>query len=233
MKEENNFFQLGGENKVHAFNKNKKIQTNWRKLKMSIKKKLAMGIATGALAVSMIGGGTYAWFNDVEYNNSTFSAGTLDINVAGNDAENAIIDVGTMKPGDTMTRAFKLNNTGSLDVSKVLLQSEYSVGDWLGDNNGADFGEHIKVTVLTNIDKRQVIVLDTTLAKLSQKDVVEKQWFNLLGGEKSGITAGTSDDFIVTFHFHDNGKNQNIFQGDNLKLKWTFDAKQTPGNLLK
>ena len=33
---------------------------------MSIKKKLAMGIATGALAVSMIGGGTYAYFNDVE-----------------------------------------------------------------------------------------------------------------------------------------------------------------------
>ena len=49
---------------------------------MSLKKKLAMGIATGALAVSMIGGGTYAYFNDVEVNNSTFAAGTLDINVA-------------------------------------------------------------------------------------------------------------------------------------------------------
>ena len=33
---------------------------------MSIKKKLAMSIATGALAVSMIGGGTYAYFNDAE-----------------------------------------------------------------------------------------------------------------------------------------------------------------------
>ena len=36
---------------------------------MSIKQKLAMGIATGALAVSMIGGGTYAYFNDVETSN--------------------------------------------------------------------------------------------------------------------------------------------------------------------
>ncbi|WP_421103181.1 TasA family protein, partial [Sporosarcina psychrophila] len=87
---------------------------------MGIKTKLGMGIATGVLAVSMIGGGTYAYFNDEEFNNSTFSAGTLDINVAGKDAANAIIDVGTMKPGDTMTRTFKLNNTGSLDVSKVL-----------------------------------------------------------------------------------------------------------------
>ena len=38
---------------------------------MSIKKKLAMGIATGALAVSMIGGGTYAYFSDSETNNSS------------------------------------------------------------------------------------------------------------------------------------------------------------------
>ena len=54
---------------------------------MSIKKKLAMGIATGALAVSMIGGGTYAYFNDVEANNSNFAAGTLDINVGGNNTD--------------------------------------------------------------------------------------------------------------------------------------------------
>lgn len=199
---------------------------------MGIKTRLGMGIATGVLAVSMIGGGTYAYFNDEEFNNSTFSAGTLDINVAGKDAANAIIDVGTMKPGDTMTRTFKLNNTGSLDVSKVLLKSEYSVIDWKDDNIGADFGEHIKVTVLTNIDKRQVVVLDTTLAKLGQKDVVGKDWYNLLG-EKSGLKAGTSDDFIVTFHFQDNGNDQNIFQGDSLKLKWTFDAQQTAGNPLK
>ena len=68
VEEENNFLQDTGKNKEQAFNKGEKIQTNWRKLKMSIKKKLAMGIATGALAVSMIGGGTYAYFNDVEVN---------------------------------------------------------------------------------------------------------------------------------------------------------------------
>ncbi|MBO1911028.1 spore coat protein, partial [Microvirga sp. 3-52] len=67
---------------------------------MSLKKKLAMSIATGALAVSMIGGGTYAYFNDVEVNQSTFAAGTLDINIEGNDADNAIINVDNLKPGD-------------------------------------------------------------------------------------------------------------------------------------
>ncbi len=86
---------------------------------MSLKKKLAMGIATGALAVSMIGGGTYAYFNDVEVSKNTFCswyAGFIAMS-----PKTAIINVGNLKPGDTMKRTFKLKNNGTLDVSKVLL----------------------------------------------------------------------------------------------------------------
>ena len=201
---------------------------------MSIKKKLAMGIATGALAVSMIGGGTYAYFNDVETNVSKFAAGTLDINVAGNDAANAIIDVTNIKPGDSMLRTFKLNNTGSLDVSKVFLTSTYSVtNDAKGDNitAGADFGEHIKVKFLVNNDKLSPVIYETTLKDLSRKDVVEnKNLFDLIG-EKDGLKAGNSDTLSVLFEFVDNGADQNVFQGDSLQLEWTFDAKQTAGTL--
>ncbi|WP_342508596.1 TasA family protein [Sporosarcina sp. FSL K6-2383] len=199
---------------------------------MSIKKKLAMSIATGALAVSMIGGGTYAYFNDVEVNNSSFTAGTLDINVAGNDAANAIIDVSNLKPGDIMTRSFKLNNTGSLDVSKVLLTSNYSVTDTNLNNAGADFGEHIKVQFVINNDKRTEVVHETTLKNLSQADVTDRDLLGwLLGGENGGLKAGTTDNLTVMFEFVDNGADQNVFQGDSLKLEWTFDAKQTAGSL--
>lgn len=198
---------------------------------MSIKKKLAMGIATGALAVSMIGGGTYAYFNDVEVNNSAFAAGTLDINVAGNDAANAIINVTNIKPGDTMPRLFKLNNTGSLDVSKVFLTSEYTITDAKGDNLSADLGEHIKVKFLKNIDKVTEVLHETTLKDLSKKDVVEnKNLFDWIG-ERDGLKAGNSDSLAVLFEFVDNGQDQNVFQGDSLQLKWTFDAKQTAGTL--
>jgi spore coat-associated protein N len=198
---------------------------------MSIKKKLAMSIATGALAVSMIGGGTYAYFSDTEVNNSSFAAGTLDINVAGNDAANAIIDVVNLKPGDTMQRNFKLNNTGSLDVSKVLLTSSYSVGDVKGDNGSADFGEHIKVQFLINNDKGNEVIKNTTLKALKEYDVAERDllaW--IFGAENSGLKAGTSDNLTVKFEFVDNKKDQNVFQGDSLKLEWTFDAKQTAGS---
>jgi len=198
---------------------------------MSIKKKLAMGIATGALAVSMIGGGTYAYFNDVEVNKSTFAAGTLDINVAGNDANNAIIDVGNLKPGDHMIRTFNLNNTGSLDVSKVLLTSDYSVSDYHNDNAVTDdFGAHIKVKILANLDKRSTVLFETTLKDLNEADATDRDLLGwLLGGENDGLKANTSDTLIVMFEFVENGEDQNVFQGDSLKLNWTFDAKQTAG----
>ncbi|WP_077358425.1 TasA family protein [Virgibacillus halodenitrificans] len=196
---------------------------------MSIKKKLGMGIATAVLGVGLIGGGTFAYFSDQEVNASSFAAGTLDINVAGNDADNAIIDVGNLKPGDTMTRNFKLNNTGSLNVSKVLLTSNYDVIDANGDNAGADFGEHIKVKFLINKDKKTEVVHETTLKKLSEADVVDRDLLGwILGGEKDGLKAGTSDELTVKFEFVDKG-DQNVFQGDSLKLDWTFDAKQTSG----
>ncbi|WP_342600197.1 TasA family protein [Psychrobacillus sp. FSL H8-0483] len=196
---------------------------------MGIKQKLAMGILTGGLAISMIGGGTYAYFNDVEVNNSKFAAGTLDINVAGNDAANAIIDVSNLKPGDHMLRTFKLNNTGSLDVSKVLLTSTYSVTDANGNNAGVDFGEHIKVKFLANEDKESAVIWETTLKELARTDVVDRDLLGaILGGERDGLKAGTSDDLTVVFEFVDQG-DQNRFQGDSLQLKWSFDAKQTAG----
>jgi spore coat-associated protein N len=192
---------------------------------MSIKKKLAMGIATGALAVSMIGGGTYAYFSDTEVNNSSFRAGTLDINVAGNDTANAIIDVDNIKPGDTMFRTFKLNNTGSLDVSQVSLTSNYSVRD-VKNNNTDDFGNHIWVTI-TN--KNNVAVVPRVKLKdLAKTDILRPAQPATSTG-LSNLDAGKSDEFKVKFEFVDNALDQNIFQGDSLKLDWTFDAKQTAG----
>lgn len=171
----------------------------------------------------------------MEVNNSKFAAGTLDINVKGNDADNAIINVTNIKPGDTMLRTFKLNNTGSLDVSKVFLTSEYTTTDTKGDNAGADFGDHIKVKFLKNVDKGLTTVIhETTLADLAKKDVVDNRnvldWTGLVG-ERDGLKAGTNDTLSVMFEFVDNGADQNVFQGDSLQLKWTFDAKQTDGTL--
>ncbi|MGM9954322.1 MAG: TasA family protein [Peribacillus sp.] len=201
---------------------------------MSMKKKLGMGIGAAALGLSLIGGGTFAFFNDVEASNNTFAAGTLDLALD----PVTIIDVKNIKPGDKMTRTFKLKNTGSLDISKVLLKTDYTVVDAKGGNTD-DFGKHIRVNFLKNDDKNgglqpeENIIVSTTLDKLKGQipDAVQNKIdaFMGWGDEKSGIKAGTSDTLYVQYEFVDNTQDQNQFQGDSLQLEWKFEAKQTAG----
>lgn len=197
---------------------------------MNIKKKLGLGVASAALGLSLIGGGTYAYFNDVETTNNTFAAGTLDLAVN----PETIINVSNIKPGDWMNRTFKLENNGSLDISKVLLTTNYTVNDAKG-NNADDFGKHIRVNFLQNIDKSGIIVpndiiYSTTLFDLkgTAPDAVQKKIWSFFG-ENSGLKAGTDDNFYVQFEFVENDEDQNEFQEDSISLEWKFDAKQTAG----
>lgn len=209
---------------------------------MSIKKKLGLGIASAALGLSLVGGGTFAYFSDTEVTNSTFAAGTLDL--AANPT--TIIDVKNIKPGDVMVREFLLENNGTLDISSIDLSTVYSVVDAKG-NNTDDFGKHIKVLFLENADKTgdgwvigdyNDVISQTTLYDLQHMtpDAVENvqhwiTWLFGLNGEGDGLKAGTSDQMFVAFEFVDNKKDQNQFQGDSLKLEWTFTAHQTKGEL--
>ncbi len=207
---------------------------------MSIKKKLGMGIASAALGLSLIGGGTFAYFSDTEVTNNTFAAGTLDLAVN----PSVVIDVANIKPGDTMVREFMLENNGTLDISSIDLATVYNVEDANG-NNTDDFGKHIKVLFLENADKTgdgwsiddyNDVISETTLYDLQNMtpDAVENvqhwiTWFFELNGEDSGLAAGTSDAMYVGFQFVENDADQNEFQGDKLELEWTFTAHQTEG----
>lgn len=207
---------------------------------MSIKKKLGLGIASAALGLSLIGGGTFAYFSDTEVSNNTFAAGTLDLAVN----PSVVIDVDNLKPGDTMVREFNLENNGTLDISSIDLATAYNVVDAKGDNTD-DFGKHIKVLFLENADKtgngwiigdENDIISQTTLYDLQNEtpDAVENvqhwvTWLLGLNGEGDGLKAGTKDKMYVAFKFVDNEQDQNEFQGDALELEWTFTAHQTPG----
>jgi len=211
---------------------------------MSIKKKLGMGIASAALGLALVGGGTYAYFSDSEVTNNTFAAGTLDLAVN----PSVIMDVANIKPGDIMVKEFLLENNGTLDISKIDLTTVYNVIDAKGDNTD-DFGKHIKVLFLENIDKTgdgwQIddyndVISETTLYDLQNMtpDAVENlqhwiTWFFELNGEDSGLKAGTSDQMYVAFEFVDNGEDQNEFQGDSIELEWTFTAHQTEGVVIE
>jgi spore coat-associated protein N len=201
---------------------------------MSMKKKLGLGIATAALGISLVGGGTFAYFSDTAETNGTFAAGTLDLNAN----PTTIIDVGNLKPGDWMNRSFTLGNGGSLEIAEVLLETSYDVIDAEGDNAGEDFGEHIRVNFLWNEDKAVLgpwspdnVVYYTTLAELQSMspDAVANEIFIPFFEERGGLQPGDSDELHVQFEFVDNGEDQNKFQGDSLELDWNFTGHQGEG----
>lgn len=185
---------------------------------MDIRKRLGMGLMSAAVGLALVGGGTFAYFSDSVTTNNTFAAGTIDLAVEPTE----IINIDNLKPGDTMIRDFELQNNGTLDMKKVLLDTDYS-----GDEALA---EHIQVAFLYNVDQLNEPVFETTLANLkdmSPEAVAEEALLPTLG--EDGLAAGTTDDLIVKFEFVDNGQDQNDLQGAELQLAWTFTAMQTDG----
>ncbi|GAB6416731.1 biofilm matrix protein CalY [Bacillus luti] len=194
---------------------------------MSLKKKLGMGVASAALGLSLIGGGTFAFFSDKEVSNNTFAAGTLDLTLN----PKTLVDIKDLKPGDSVKKEFLLKNDGTLDIKEIKLLTTYDVTDAKGDNAGEDFAKHINVKFIWNWDKGSQPVYETTLADLKDEspDVVAKEIFSPEWTENGGLAAGDEDYLWVEFEFVENGEDQNKFQGDALNLEWTFNAKQKDG----
>ncbi len=76
-------------------------------------------------------------------------------------------------------------------------------------------------------------VWSTTLSELKKAtqngnvlDLVQK---GVVDREGDGLAPGDDDTFYVMFTFVDNGEDQNMFQGDALKLNWPFNSMQTEG----
>lgn len=194
---------------------------------MSIKKNVVMSIAAAVLGFMLIGGGTFAYFSDTAETDSTFAAGTLDINAN----PTVVIDVENIKPGDSFYRDFQLSNDGTLDIGKVMLETAYTVMDAEDDNGAADFGDFIEVEFLHNVNNNDEVIYRSTLAELAEMtpEAIDQHIMYPWYGEK-GLPAGSIHDFIVKFNFVDNGEDQNVFQGDSLQLEWTFEAEQTGGD---
>ncbi|UOE56407.1 CalY family protein [Bacillus sp. CMF12] len=194
---------------------------------MNLKKKLGMGIASAALGISLVGGGTFAYFSDSAVATGNFKAGTLQLSTN----PTQVINVENIKPGDTMTRYFEINNDGSLDIAEINLKTNYSVGDTNG-NNSDDLGKHIRVNFFLNADKLDVPIWETTLFDLKSMspDVIEGNFWSAWFAERGGnLAAGTTDSVYVQYEFVDNGADQNQFQGDSLQLEWTFEGMQGAG----
>ncbi|PFG15081.1 TasA family protein [Bacillus sp. es.036] len=119
---------------------------------MSIKKKLAMGVMTGALGLTLVGGGTYAAFNDTATINNHFASGELDLKVGKSGNKPISFDLSNLKPGDNVQRIFTLNNAGSLAIKDVLMDATASnFSDEEGDSTKNDFLDQFEIDFM-NVD---------------------------------------------------------------------------------
>ncbi|EWG13157.1 major biofilm matrix component TasA [Cytobacillus firmus DS1] len=124
---------------------------------MGIKKKIGLGVASAALGISLVGGGTWAAFNDVETLSASYAAGKLDLTAA--DTTSTGINLSNLKPGDVFQKEFELDNVGTLAIKDVLLKLTHSnfvdyVGgddtDIWGKNSAADFLRQFTITVISS-----------------------------------------------------------------------------------
>jgi spore coat-associated protein N len=190
---------------------------------MSFTKKVSQGVMSAALGLSLIGGGTFAYFSDSVETQNVFAAGTLDLGMD----PSAVVNISNIKPGDEVYREFTLENNGTLEIGKVLLNTNYTVDDVQldGQANIDDLAKHIKVTIMYNTSSATNTVIETTLYDLKTQQPDLTQIDNLSGPKPDGIPAGEKEKIFVLFEFVDNGENQNQFQGDKLKVDWTFNAQ--------
>lgn len=83
-------------------------------------RKVALSVAAAALAAALIGVGAYAEWSTSTSQNQTVSAGS--VNLTSGVAE-VSMDASNIAPGDTIKRRVTLNNTGSLDLGSLTLDS--------------------------------------------------------------------------------------------------------------
>ncbi len=201
---------------------------------MSIKKKLGMGIAAGALGMSLVGGGSYAAFNDVETTSNTFASGTLDLTV---DKE-VVFDLENLKPGDTFSETLKLGSNGSLNINQIL--ASFSTDGWTdetdsklpnnGENSKAEFLSQFDVTVTSDQGANWNGTLDQAM-NLSNFDVTQS------GSDTVGLAAEDSVTFTIDVEFtnvddtYSNSRlqTQNKFQNERVDLTVDFEATQMDG----
>ena len=213
---------------------------------MSVKKKLGLGVASAALGLALVGGGTWAAFNDIEQVDNAFAAGTLNLEVGNVEGVEATFDLSNLKPGDTMEREFILHNAGSLAIKEVLMttsfsgfqngKNEYVQRHGAPDNGPEDFLDQFVVEII-DVDRQLKVVENKTLKQLlsdtpnlAPVHPGQEEWNGIplepADSEQIRIKIKFKDDATVGV----NGEQaQNVYQGDSINVHFTLEATQWDG----
>lgn len=223
---------------------------------MSFKKKLGLGVASAALGLSLVGGGTFAAFNDTATINNHFASGTLDLEVGKNSGKDISFDLGNMKPGDSVQRIFRLNNAGTLAIKEVLLDvTAENFIDGNKENGDSTAGQYLSQFVINfaRVDgesndwqpSEYIVEGELTLFDLVNNDLsaIDSDYISdgrinlasIVDGDRKGIPLEDTDDVFIEIEFKDDEQKvdgeylQNKFQGDSIDFFFNLEATQWDG----
>lgn len=205
-----------------------------------------MGVASAALGLSLVGGGTWAAFSDTETVKSTFAAGELNFQVqtlGGQEIVNgeSVLNINNMKPGDTKKYMFDLNNIGSLAIKEIFIKGERMSSEW---SNGAtpygeidaDFAnsekEFLKQFKIKIQDGHEADPIYDGNLWTYLKDTTERDVIAAASAPGRGLPVDTDiDRVVVTLEFQDLGGRggQNKFMNDKAAFKFILTATQWEG----
>ncbi len=202
-------------------------------------KRILFGVLITAVVVTVAFGATQAYFFDTETSTgNTFTAGTLDLDVDGNNGTNTVkFTVTNLVPGNQPVYTWHLNNVGSingyLDIHNIAVSSnentciepETSAGDatCTGPGSGELAG---------------ILGLDMFIDYNCDGLYTAGDNYIYSGGYSSGIaadydqneliTAGGSKCVTAQFNWLSTA-NDNLAMGDDMTMDMTFELGQTAG----
>lgn len=221
-------------------------------MKKGLKTKLTLALSTIALGATLIGAGTFAYFNDVDHVNNRFAAGVLDLTLEPGEGSTLNFDLSNMKPGDSVTRFFTLGNDGTLAIKNVLMKgsaSNFVDGNNAGDSNWSNFLNQFDVKVIrvqNTVTPEQpnayptdtnVVINPMTLYDLVAGNFAGHINPNFLTADNSINIAPTGipvkpvdkDGVRVEITFRNDNQSQNMYQGDAINFAFDLTATQTDG----
>lgn len=236
------FYKLKVESKIYLFIFN--LKKSMKKIIMS----LAMIAAVGAIVV----GATRAYFSDTETSTgNTFTAGTIDIAIDGENPWIESYDIGDLKPCETGYINFDITNVGMnpVNVSKRLFDFEskdIAPEGYNCDNLGFTSSEPECVrekeigTIVNDVQTQIIYDLYVEVYDANNMKIWWQEIFNKDENKKlADIYYGQSSVFLgmipvnghmkVTQSYHFDCKAGNEYQGDGMTFSMEIYGKQLTG----
>ncbi len=200
-----------------------------------MKKILGLTIAA-FLIMAVVGGGTWAYFQDPETSTGNIlSAGTLDLKTNNADGVNGTMLLQNMKAGDiTGDKTWTLKNAGSINATTLDLVVSYVESDGTNGNmsdvdlstnmSAIDFAKMLQVTKLMYgaVDLLTVNVVNGN--GNGYKDIDDVKNTTLTG--LAGLDANSSKDFVINVTLYDPASMDNAPQNDGVNITFLFTLTQ-------